>query len=161
MVGGRVTTNFGGVDVVPLLGAIAGCQFLFHIFLLYSGPPISPRHVRKQQWILSWTSWRRYTVLYIDNTKIGFGYLGSMLGLFCLNEFIYVPFWFWVSEARPTSSSPFIAPVTSSYVHRVRFLVGAKMLGTCLEQSLNFVCLIQIMLGMSSGLFWLLQAPVS
>ena len=26
--------------------AIAGCQFLFHIFLLYSGPPISPRHPR-------------------------------------------------------------------------------------------------------------------
>ena len=24
--GGRVMTNFGGVDVVPLLGAIAGCQ---------------------------------------------------------------------------------------------------------------------------------------
>ena len=24
--GGRVTTNFGGVDVVPLLGAIAGCH---------------------------------------------------------------------------------------------------------------------------------------
>ena len=23
--GGRVTTNFGGVDVVPLQGAIAGC----------------------------------------------------------------------------------------------------------------------------------------
>ena len=23
---GRVTTNFGGVDVVPLLGAIAGCH---------------------------------------------------------------------------------------------------------------------------------------
>ena len=29
--GGRVTTNFGGVDVVP------GRQSLFHIFLLYSG----------------------------------------------------------------------------------------------------------------------------
>ena len=26
MVWGRVTTNFGGVDVVPLLGAIAGCH---------------------------------------------------------------------------------------------------------------------------------------
>ena len=24
--GGRVTTNFGGVDVVPLLGAIVGCH---------------------------------------------------------------------------------------------------------------------------------------
>ena len=26
MVGGRVTTNFRGVDVVPLLGAIVGCH---------------------------------------------------------------------------------------------------------------------------------------
>ena len=41
---GKVTTNFGGVDVVPLLGAN-----LFHIFVLYSRPPISPRHPRKQQ----------------------------------------------------------------------------------------------------------------
>ena len=46
---GRVTTNFGGVDVVRLLGAIAGSQSLFHILVLYSGPPISPRHARKQQ----------------------------------------------------------------------------------------------------------------
>ena len=45
--GGR--EGFGGVDVVPFLGAIAGCQFLFHIFLLYSGPPISRRRPRKQQ----------------------------------------------------------------------------------------------------------------
>ena len=26
---GRVTTNFGGVDVVPVLGAIAGANFCF------------------------------------------------------------------------------------------------------------------------------------
>ena len=45
--GGR--EGFGGVDVVPLLGAIAGCQFLFHIFLLYSGRPISRRRPKKQQ----------------------------------------------------------------------------------------------------------------
>ena len=45
-------------------GAIAGCQSLFHIFFLYSGPPISPRHPRKQQWMLFWASCRRYTVLY-------------------------------------------------------------------------------------------------
>ena len=67
--GGRVTSNFE--DVVPLLGAIAGCHSsvlwlggegddqlwgkwtcwvqLHHVFLLYSGPPISPRHPRKQQ----------------------------------------------------------------------------------------------------------------
>ena len=62
--------------------AIAGCQFLFHIFWLFLGPPISPRHPRKQQWILSCASCKRYTVLYIDNTKIVFGYLGSMLVLF-------------------------------------------------------------------------------
>ena len=72
---------------------------------------------------------------------------------FCLNEFIYVPFWFWVSEAHPTSSPPFIAPLTSSNFHRARFLVGVKMLGTCLEPSLNFLCLIQIMLGMSGTSF--------
>ena len=41
---GWVTTNFGGSG----RGAtIAGCQFLFHIFLLYSGPPVSPKHPRK------------------------------------------------------------------------------------------------------------------
>ena len=77
-------TNFGGVDVVPLLGAIvvcygggrgggaiAGCQcsvldgrrptlrewtwchcrvpISVSYFFLFSGPPISPRHPRKQQ----------------------------------------------------------------------------------------------------------------
>ena len=42
--GARVTTIFERVDVVPLLGAIAGCQSLFHMFLLFSRPPISPRH---------------------------------------------------------------------------------------------------------------------
>ena len=41
--------GFGGVDMGPLLGAIAGCQFLFHTFFLYSGPPISSRRQRKQQ----------------------------------------------------------------------------------------------------------------
>ena len=53
--GGGVTTNFGGVDVVPLLGAIAGC----HRSVLWLGGAFS--------------------LLYIDNTKIGFCYLGSML----------------------------------------------------------------------------------
>ena len=115
MVGVGVTANSGWVNVVPLLGAIAGaivvcygcgggwrptlgewtsCQcwvplqvpILFHIFLLYSGPLISPRHPRKQQWVLSWASCRRYTVLYIDNAKIDFGYLGSMLVLFLISS---------------------------------------------------------------------------
>ena len=30
-----MTANFGGVHVVPLLGAIAGCQFLFHILFYF------------------------------------------------------------------------------------------------------------------------------
>ena len=59
--------------------AIAGCQSLFHIFLLYSGPAISPRHPRERQWTLFRASCRRYTVLYIDKTNIVFCYLGSML----------------------------------------------------------------------------------
>ena len=46
---GRVTGNFGGVDVVPLQGAIVVCYGLGAFFL------------------------------YIDNTKMGFCYLGSML----------------------------------------------------------------------------------
>ena len=50
---GRVTTNFGGVDVVQLLGAIAEC----HCSVLWLGA----------------------FFLYIDNTKMGFCYLGSML----------------------------------------------------------------------------------
>ena len=48
--GGRVTTNFGGVDVVPLQGAIVVCY-----------------------------GWGEAFLLYIDNTKIVFCYLGSML----------------------------------------------------------------------------------
>ena len=102
-----VTTNGrGAIDVVPLLGAIVGC----HCSMLWLGEgddqlwgsgiagchcrvPISVSYLpsifraanftqtpRKQQWILSWASCRRYTVLYIDNTKTGFCYLGSMLG---------------------------------------------------------------------------------
>ena len=92
---GRVTINFGGWTwcncwVVVCYGwgggddqaewsTIAGCQSLFHIFILFSRPPISPRQRRKQQWILSWASCRRCTVLYVDNPKNGFCYLGSML----------------------------------------------------------------------------------
>ena len=48
-----------GVDVVPLQGAILECygrvttmyyyQSLFQMFLLFSGPPISPSHPRKRQ----------------------------------------------------------------------------------------------------------------
>ena len=69
--GGRVTTN---LDVVPLLGATSS---------YFQGHQFHP-DTRKQQWILSWASCKRYTVLYIDNTKIGFGYLGSMLVLLLL-----------------------------------------------------------------------------
>ena len=49
MVGG-VTTNFGGVDVVPLLGATVVCYMVGVVIFLY-----------------------------IDNTKNCFCYLGSML----------------------------------------------------------------------------------
>ena len=48
-----MTTSFGGVDVVPLLGAILGC----HCSVLWLGT----------------------FFLYIDDTKIVFCYLGSML----------------------------------------------------------------------------------
>ena len=53
-----------GADVVPLQGA--------HATLHSNG--IQKRHPEK----LPWASCRRHTVLYIDNTKIGFCYLGSM-----------------------------------------------------------------------------------
>ena len=67
--GGEGDRQLRGVDVVPLLGAsvlwlgggvtirrsgrallgtIAGCQSLFHMFVLYSGPLISPRQPRQQ-----------------------------------------------------------------------------------------------------------------
>ena len=61
---GRVTTNFGGVDV-PLQGA--------HGTLHSNG--IQKKHPEK----LPRASCRRDTVLYIDDTKIVFCYLGSML----------------------------------------------------------------------------------
>ena len=78
-------SNFGEVDVVALLLiAVAGCQSLFHMFLVFSGPPISPWHPRQRQWILSWASCRRHTLPYTDNTKIGFCYLGLCGKFFCL-----------------------------------------------------------------------------
>ena len=68
---GRLTANFGGGAIAGAIvvcygwgegddqlwgsgrRAIAGCHcrvpISVHIFLLYSGPPISPRHPRKQQ----------------------------------------------------------------------------------------------------------------
>ena len=52
--GGRVTTNFGGVDGWTLLGAIAGC----HCSVLWLAGAF---------------------FLYINNAKSGFRYLGSML----------------------------------------------------------------------------------
>ena len=99
---------------VPLQGA----NFCF-ISSLFSGPPISPRHPRKQQWNLSWASCKRHTVLYIDNTKIGFGYLGSMLVLnFLKSNFrqlfiVYLVFstafivypWFWFEQVSTFSQS--------------------------------------------------------
>ena len=57
---GRVTANFGGVDVVPLQGA--------HGTLHSNGTQ------KKHPENLPSASCSRYTVLYIDATKIGFGY---------------------------------------------------------------------------------------
>ena len=74
---GRVTTNFGGVGV-PLHGA--------HGTLHSNG--IQKMHPEK----LPWASCRRYTVLYIDDTKIGFCYLGSMLVKFWNSERVYCTF---------------------------------------------------------------------
>ena len=99
-----MTTNFGGVDVVPLLGAIAGC----HCSVLWWGKgglwgsgrgaiagchcrvPISVSYLpptfratnftqTPKKTTMNLASCRRYTVLYIDNTKIRFCYLGSIL----------------------------------------------------------------------------------
>ena len=73
----EVMTNFEGVDMASLLvGAIAGYQSLYYIIFLFSGSPISPRYPRKRQKILSSAS--RPTVAYINNTRIGFCYLGSI-----------------------------------------------------------------------------------
>ena len=104
---GRVTTNFnfGGMDVVPLQGAVAGC----HCGVLWLGGregfggagrgaiagchcrvPISVSYLppifratnftqTPKKTTMNLASCRRYTVLFIDNTKIGFCYLGSML----------------------------------------------------------------------------------
>ena len=88
-------TNFGAVDVVPLLGAIAGChcsvlwrekgrvttnfgEWTFHCRVPMA--PYTAMASRKsiQKSCLELLG-RRYTVLYIDDTKIGFCYLGSML----------------------------------------------------------------------------------
>ena len=105
--GGRVTTNFRGVDVVPLL-AFAGC----HCSVLWWGKgrvttnfgwvgvPLHGAHgtlhsnrIQKMHpEKLPWASCRRYTVLYIDDTKIGFCYLGSMLVKFWNSERVYCTF---------------------------------------------------------------------
>ena len=55
MVGG-VTANFGGVDVVPLQGAIVVCYGWGRVMANFGGVDVVP-----------------------DNTKISFCYLGSML----------------------------------------------------------------------------------
>ena len=96
-----MTTNFGGVDVVPLLGAIAGC----HCSVLWWGKgwlwgsgrgaiagchcrvPISVSYLpptfratnftqTPKKTTMNLASCRRYTVLYIDNTKIPFAIWG-------------------------------------------------------------------------------------
>ena len=75
--GGTVTTNFnfGGTDVVPLLGAIAGA-----IVVCYGAIFRATNFTQTpKKTTMNLASCRRYTVLYIDNTQVGFCYLGSML----------------------------------------------------------------------------------
>ena len=70
---GRVTTNFGGVDVVPLQGAnfcFTSSSFIFRATNFTQMP---------KKTTMNLASCRRCTLLYIDNTKIAFCYLGSML----------------------------------------------------------------------------------
>ena len=97
--GGRVTTNFRGVDVVPLL-AFAGC----HCSVLWWGKgrvttnfggvgvPLHGAHgtlhsngIQKMHpEKLPWASCRRYTVLYIDDTKLVFAcFCGSIVHSRC------------------------------------------------------------------------------
>ena len=82
---GRVTTNFGGADVVPLLGAIARC----HCSLLWSGAGVTTVPLRGAHGTLhsngiqkkhpektALNFCRCYIVLYIDNTKLVFAIWG-------------------------------------------------------------------------------------
>ena len=71
--GGRVTTNFGGVDVVPLLGAIVGC----HCSVLWLGASVTTNFGGVDVVPLQGAHGTAdYTVLYIDNAKIIFCYRG-------------------------------------------------------------------------------------
>ena len=70
-----MTTNFGGVDVVPLLGAIARCH-CSALSLRGEGDD----QLWRSTWCHCWVPLVGGAFfLYIDNTKIGFCYLGSML----------------------------------------------------------------------------------
>ena len=71
--GGRVTTNFGRVDVVPLLGAIVVC-YGWGGTTNFAGVDV----VLLLGAIVVCYGWEGF-FLYIDNTKIVFCYLGSML----------------------------------------------------------------------------------
>jgi len=79
--GGRVMTNFGGVDVVPLLGAIAGCHCRVpeeRVMTNFGGVDVVPLLGAILGCHCS-VLWLGAFFLYIDDTKIVFCYLGSML----------------------------------------------------------------------------------
>ena len=85
-------TNFGGVDVVPLLGAIVGC----HCSVLWLRGRVTTNFggvdvVPYKGAIVVCYGWGHFC-LYIDNTKIGFCYLGSMLAkLIRISQFALFP----------------------------------------------------------------------
>ena len=76
--GGRVMTNFGGVDVVPLLGAIAGCHCRVpeeRVMTNFGGVDVVPLLGAILGCHCS-VLWLGAFFLYIDDTKIAFCYLG-------------------------------------------------------------------------------------
>ena len=74
--GGR--EGFGGKDVVPLLGAIAGCQFLFIFSSYMQGHQF---HADAQENNNEFSFLQTHAVLYIDSTKLVF----AIWGLCCYN----------------------------------------------------------------------------
>ena len=72
---GRVTANFGGVDVVPLQGAIVACYGWGDDQLWGSGRGAFAGCHCSVLWLGGHFSFTLIT----DNPKIGFCYLGSML----------------------------------------------------------------------------------
>ena len=75
-----MTANFGGVDVVPLQGAIVVCYGLGgRVTTNFGGVDGGPCFVPLKGAIVVCYGWGGAFFLYIDDPKIGFCYLGSML----------------------------------------------------------------------------------